>query len=129
MTRILIVEDHRFFSEALGLLLTQRLGNRGGTAEVGHAFTVAEGLEIADRDGPFDAAIVDLMLPDGDGTDVVREIKASYPRTRVAVLSSVEDLSGAVEAGADEAIHKSTPLTEIVEILTRLSSVGDRTEA
>jgi DNA-binding NarL/FixJ family response regulator len=130
VTRILIVEDHRFFSEALGLLLARRLSDEGGgEAEVDHAFTVAEGIESADRNGPFDAAVVDLMLPDGNGANLVREIKASYPATRVAVLSATPDLSGAIEAGADEAIHKSTPLTEIVAILAHLVSVGDRTEA
>ena len=66
------------------------------------------------------------MLPDGDGTEVVREIKASYPRTRVAVLSSVRDLSGALEAGADEALGKAVPLQATIEVLSRLASGGGR---
>jgi DNA-binding NarL/FixJ family response regulator len=120
-TRVLIVEDHRFFSEALELLLGGRLSDGGADpAEFRRAATVADGLRIAEEEGPFDVAVVDLMLPDGDGTEVVRRIKAAYPRTRVAVLSSVGDLSGALSAGADEAIHKSLPLTEIIEILARL---------
>ena len=61
------------------------------------------------------------MLPDGDGTEMVREIKASNPRTRVAVLSSVSGLSVAPSAGADEAIPKSLPLAEIVATLARLA--------
>jgi NAD(P)-dependent dehydrogenase (short-subunit alcohol dehydrogenase family) len=89
------------------------------------AATVAEGLEeIAHAEGPFDVAIVDLMLPDGDGTDVVREIKASYPETLVAVLSSVRDLSGALRAGADEALGKAVPLPEIVSSLADLAATG-----
>jgi DNA-binding NarL/FixJ family response regulator len=67
---------------------------------------------------------VDLVLPDGDGTEVVREIKAAYPKTRVAVLSSVRDLSGALEAGADEALGKAAPLSVIIEALGRLASAG-----
>ena len=121
MARILIVEDHRFFSEALELLLGGRLSDEGADpAEFRRSETVAGGLAIAEEEGPFDVAVVDLMLPDGDGTEVVRRIKAAHPRTRVAVLSSVSDLSGALSAGADEAIHKSLPLTEIIEILARL---------
>jgi DNA-binding NarL/FixJ family response regulator len=54
-------------------------------------------------------AIVDLMLPDGDGTDVVREIKASYPETLVAVLSSVRDLSGALRAGPTRPSARRSP--------------------
>lgn len=121
--RILIVEDHRFFSEALRMLLGRHLSEEHGeAAEFRHAATLADGLRIADEEGPFDLAIVDLMLPDGDGTDVVREIKASYPKTRVAVLSSVRDLSGALEAGADEALGKAAPLSVMIEALGRLAS-------
>ena len=125
--RILIVEDHRFFSQALQLLLGQRLSEEHGEdAEFRLSATLADGLRIADEEGPFDLAIVDLMLPDGDGTEVVREIKASYPRTRVAVLSSVRDLSGALEAGADEALGKAVPLQATIEVLSRLASGGGR---
>jgi DNA-binding NarL/FixJ family response regulator len=123
--RILIVEDHRLFSQALQLLLGQRLSEEHGEdPEFRLAATLADGLRIADREGPFDVAIVDLMLPDGDGTEVVRAIKASYPRTLVAVLSSVRDLSGALEAGADEALGKAVPLQETIGVLGRLASGG-----
>ncbi len=125
--RILIVEDHRFFSQALQLLLGQFLPEeQGGDAEFRLAATLADGgLLIADEEGPFDLTIVDLMLPDGEGTEVVRGIKASYPRTRVAVLSSLRDLSGALEAGADEALGKAVPLQETIEVLGRLASGGE----
>ena len=69
-------------------------------------------------------ALVDLMLPDGNGTDVVREIKASYPETLVAVLSSVRDLSGPLRAGADEALGKAVSLPEIVSWLADLAAGG-----
>ena len=125
--RILIVEDHRFFSEALRLMLGRRLSEEHGEdAEFRVAATVTDGLRIADEERPFDVAIVDLMLPDGDGTEVVRRIKASYPETRVAVLSSVLDISGALEAGADEALGKAVPLQETIEVLGRLASGGGR---
>ena len=123
--RVLIVEDHRFFSEALRMLLGQRLSEEHGEeAEFRLAATLADGLRIADEEGPFDVAIVDLMLPDGNGAEVVRKIKASYPETKVAVLSSVRDLSGALEAGADEALGKAIPLRETIEVLARLVSGG-----
>ena len=119
--RILMVEDHAFFSQALELVLGQRLseGDLGG-ATFNRATTVAEGLRLVYEDGPFDLAVVDLMLPDGNGTEVVRVIKEYRSETPVCVLSSVQDLSRALAAGADEAIPKSTPLPEIVTILARL---------
>ena len=125
--RILIVEDHRFFSEALRLMLGRRLSEEHGEdAEFRLAATVTDGLRIADEEGPFDVAVVDLTLPDGDGTEVVRRIKAAYPRTRVAVLSAMLDVSGALEAGADEALGKAVPLQETIEVLGRLASGGGR---
>ena len=123
--RILIVEDHHVFSDALELLLGERLREeRVGRAEFRRAATVAGGLGLVQEDGPFDVAIVDLMLPDGDGADVVRKIKASSPETRVAVLSSALDLSGSLEAGADEVIGKERPLVEIISHLACLAGVG-----
>ena len=123
MTRILIVEDHVFFSEALEIVLGRRIAEESGEVPAfRRAVTVGEGLLLADEGGPFALAIVDLMLPDGDGTDVVREIKASCPETKVAVLSSAFDRSGAFEAGADEVIGKLDDLQETVATLARLAT-------
>ena len=129
MSKILIVEDHAFFSGALALVLGQGLtGSLLGLPSFHRAGTLREGLRLVAEAGPFALAVVDLILPDGDGTEVVRRVKAYWPETPVCVLSSVEDLSGALEAGADEAIHKSTPLTEIVATLSRLLSSRGRAE-
>ena len=130
MPQILMVEDHDFFSQAFEFVLARRLSEeRSELTRFFHARTVAEGLRAVADEGPFDLAIVDVMLPDGQGTDIVREIKASSPETPVAVLSSVEDLSGALEAGADEAIRKDTSLPKIVETLARLLPDEERTTA
>jgi DNA-binding response OmpR family regulator len=124
--RILIVEDHILFSGALELVLGRRVSEENGqTPAFRRAATVEEGLRLADE-GPFDLAIVDLMLPDGHGSEVVRRIKASSPETPVAVLSSALDRSGAFEAGADEVIGKLEDLQETVATLARLASGGDR---
>jgi DNA-binding NarL/FixJ family response regulator len=123
-TRVLIVEDHSLFAQALELVLGQRLAGEGGGAAFSRAATVADGLAIAGRDGPFDLAVVDLILPDGTGADLVRSLKAAYPRTRVAVLSVVSDLEGSLAAGADEAISKMVPLPEIVARLEELARKG-----
>jgi DNA-binding response OmpR family regulator len=120
------VEDHSLFAQALELVLGQRLADGSGGAKFARAATVADGLEIADREGPFGLAMVDLILPDGNGADLVREIKAAHPETRVAVLSAVMDLSGSLEAGADDAISKLVPLPEIVARPEALARAGDR---
>jgi two-component system, OmpR family, response regulator QseB len=125
VTRVLIIEDHAFFSEALEILLGRRLSEaHGEDAEFRHAATVADGLAIAFGEGPFDVVIVDLVLPDGDGTEVVREIRASCPETPVAVLSSLWNPSGALGAGADEVFGKVDDLHETVEALARMAAGG-----
>lgn len=125
--RILIVEDHHVFSEALELLLGDRLlEEHVERAEFRRAATVAGGIGLVHEYGPFDGAIVDLVLPDGDGAEVLGEIKASHPRTRVAVLSPDPDLSDALKAGADETICKETPLLEMISDLACLADGGDR---
>ncbi|HKH11406.1 MAG TPA: response regulator [Rubrobacter sp.] len=130
MPGILIVEDHATFSEAIAFVLGSRLsGGLLGLATFHHATTVAEGLGLVSEKSPLDLAVVDLLLPDGDGMEVVRKIKSFWPETPVAVLSSVEDLSGALASGADEAIAKGLPLTEIVARLAGLVSGGGRTGA
>jgi len=129
MTSILIVEDHSYFAGALEVVLRSGLANDpagGATPRFAHAPTIAEGLRLVSEDGPFELAVVDLMLPDGNGTEVVREIKASSPHTRVVVLSSMEDLSGALAAGADEAIPKFTPMAEVIDTLTRVAGKSRR---
>ena len=121
---ILIVEDHQFFAQALEHVLAPRFADRrveAGAATFARAATVADGLRLVSEGGPFDLAVVDLMLPDGDGTEVVREIKARSPNTKVAVLSIDEDLTRALAAGAEEAIPKSSRLDMIVATLVRLS--------
>ena len=130
MTKILMVEDHAFFSETLAFLLERQFSEGPlGQASFHRTNTLKEGLRLVAEAGPFGLAIIDLMLPDGDGTEVVREIKASCPETPVAVLSSIEDLSGAPEAGADKAISKSIHLQEIVAILEQLVWRGSQTVA
>jgi DNA-binding response OmpR family regulator len=123
VTNVLIVDDHHSFGEALELVLRSTLAS---SPRFARATSVAEGLRLVSRDGPFDLAVVDLMLPDGNGTTVVREIKALSPGTPVAVLSASEDLSEALAAGADEAIRKETSLAEIVASLARLGGVPHR---
>ena len=123
--RILIVEDHHVFSEALALVLGQRLlRERDGRPEFRRAATAAEGLGLLREDGHFDVAVVDPTLP--DAAEVLGELRASHPRTRVAALGSVRDLSGAY---ADEAIGKESPIAEMISRLSRLAGGGDRTAA
>jgi DNA-binding NarL/FixJ family response regulator len=122
-TKILIVEDHRVFSEALELLLGQRLlKEHADQPEFRRAATVAEGLGLIHEEGPFYIAVVDSTLPDGNGSDLLGEIKALHPETRVAMLSPARDLSGELNVEADDVIGKGTPYLEMISRLARLAA-------
>lgn len=67
-------------------LLQGMLGIRGGLRIVGQAQTVAEGVAACAAHSP-DLLLLDLALPDGDGTEVAREFLKRNPRGRVIILT------------------------------------------
>ena len=77
MMRMIIVDDHSAFGQALELVL-----GRTNDTEVVLARTVEEGKALIRGNGRFDLAVLDLMLPDGDGTELVAEVKRHHPDMR-----------------------------------------------
>ena len=129
---ILIVEDHVLFAEMLAVMLARVLRSPGEPEKPGnfpkfyYATSIAEALRLVSRDRPLDLAVVDLMLPDGNGTTVVGEIKRRSPGTPVAVLTASQDLSEALAAGADKAMPKMTPLGDMVACLGCLARIPEQ---
>jgi len=69
----------------------------------------------------FDLVIVDLLLPDGSGLDLVADIRATWPDQKVVVLSGciTERIrEEALESGANEVLDKSEPVSRIQRLLT-----------
>ncbi len=119
MKRMIVVDDHSAFVQALELVLGRTYGT-----EIVLARSLEEGRAlIRGDDGRYDLAVLDLMLPDGDGTELVAEVKQHRPDTPVAILSARDDIEEvAARAGADAAISKATPLPNIIAYLERLTS-------
>ena len=115
MERMMIVEDHSAFAQALGLVL-------GEGTQISLARTLEEGRALIGAAEPFDVVVLDLSLPDGEGTELIPEIRHRHPRARVVILSAREDVGEVASgAGADAAIPKETPLPDIVSSLRRLA--------
>jgi two-component system KDP operon response regulator KdpE len=108
-TRVLICDDEPQILRALRVIL----GDAG--YEVVPALTAREALDaVAVR--PPDAAIIDLVLPDGDGVDVCRSIR-EWSEMPVLVLSAVGDEREkvrALDAGADDYVTKPFGPDELV---------------
>ena len=117
MERVMIVEDHSAFAQALDLVLDKTDGT-----QVVLARTLEEGRAMIRGSERFDLIMLDLMLPDGEGTELIPEIRQRRPKTPVAVLSARDDVDEAASgAGADAAISKETPLPDIITSLRRIA--------
>jgi two-component system phosphate regulon response regulator OmpR len=100
--RILLIDDDRELTSMLG----EYLGRSGLRCEARH--DVATGLRALREDGPFDLAILDVMLPDGDGLELCRTIRAESPIPIVMLTARGDDPDRIVglELGADDYLAK-----------------------
>jgi two-component system, OmpR family, KDP operon response regulator KdpE len=113
--RVLVVEDEPALLRALQINLRAR-GYEVTTSSAGQ-----EALVEAVRRPP-DAVLLDLGLPDLDGTDVIRELR-SWTSVPVLVLSGRAgsgDKIGALDAGADDYVTKPFSMEELVARLRAL---------
>jgi DNA-binding NarL/FixJ family response regulator len=119
--RLLLVDDHAAFRLPLAMILESEPdliveAQAGSLAEARAALP-----EIAGR---VDVAVVDLQLPDGNGVEFVRELRAENPEGHTVVLTADTDKrrhAQAVEAGAAGVILKSVQPHEIVDAIRRAS--------
>jgi two-component system KDP operon response regulator KdpE len=109
VSRILVVDDEPQFLRALATNL------RGAGYEVETATTAAEALAAAGLRPP-DAVILDLLLPDGSGRDVLRELRAwsEAPVVLVSAVGDEEEKIAALDAGADDYVTKPFAIGELL---------------
>jgi DNA-binding NarL/FixJ family response regulator len=71
----------------------------------------------------FDVAVLDLGLPDGDGVDLIADLRRANPEVGVLVLSASLDTASMERAAeADEIMDKLAPLDEVLGTLRRLGN-------
>lgn len=110
MSTIVIVEDNESLARGLG----SNLEYEGHTVVIAH--TAVEGLARARQPG-VDLVILDLMLPDGDGYRVLRDLRESGAQTPVLILSALGEETDKVRGfrfGADDYVTKPFGLMELV---------------
>lgn len=113
---IMLVDDHASFRQALAFML-EREPELSVVAQAGSM------QEARKSDKRVDVAVVDIGLPDGDGTQLVEELSNSGSGTSVLVLSaSLQSgrFAAAIEAGAAGVLHKSSSISEIIEAVRSL---------
>jgi len=107
--RILIIDD----DEKLCLLVQEYLGSMG--YEVESAYTGAEGLKKA-VEGHFDAVILDVMMPEMDGFEVLRQLRAQsdIPVLMLTSRGDETDRIVGLEIGADDYLPKTFSSRELL---------------
>jgi two-component system, NarL family, invasion response regulator UvrY len=123
MAKILIADDHAMVRAGL----RQFLDEDRSITEIGEA---ASGNETLDqlRSGAWDLVILDINMPDRSGLDILRYIRASYPDTKVLVLSGFSERQyglSAFKAGASGYLPKECAPDELV-LATRTVLRGRR---
>jgi CheY-like chemotaxis protein/DNA-binding transcriptional ArsR family regulator len=111
--RILLVDDDAVFREELGDLLS----SEGHTVD--SAPSVPKALEILEGDD-FDVVFTDLKMPRHPGTELVRAVRARWPRTMVVMITGYATVETAVEAmrdGAFDYIRKPFKIEQVQQAL------------
>jgi two-component system nitrate/nitrite response regulator NarL len=118
MWRILLVEDHASFRQTLAFVFDQQREFE----VVAQAGTLAE-VRRKMEDSVADLAVIDLTLPDGEGTELIEELREANPDFAALVLTASLDRTEharAVEAGAAGILHKSADVDAILDATRRL---------
>ena len=125
--RILLVEDD---AKIASFIIT---GLKAAGYAVDHALDGEKGLDLALTE-PYDAAIIDLMLPKRDGLSLIETIRKEKNRTPVIILSakgSVDDRVKGLQAGSDDYITKPFAFSELLArvqaLIRRMSGLSEPT--
>lgn len=121
--RVLLLEDE----ESIRGFVVINLKRNG--MEVTETDNGEDALELAEREGPFDIALLDVMLPMISGFEVCERLRKQYPRMGIIMLtakSQEEDKIRGLELGADDYVQK--PFSP-GELIARIKSLFRRMNA
>jgi DNA-binding NarL/FixJ family response regulator len=119
---VLIVDDHRMFSDSL----TRLLEDEPGIRVLGTAMRGSEAVKLADATRP-NVILIDFELPDVEGSSLAAELKARDPGVNVVMVTASTDdktLLAAVNAGCCGFITKDRAAGEVVDAV-RAAAVGE----
>jgi two-component system NarL family response regulator len=121
MRRLLIVDDLPLFRVGIGSAL-----EAADFEVVGEATSARDAVEKS-RDLQPDVVLLDILMPGGSGLEVVDEIIAASPKSRVILLTaseSEEDLLIGVKAGARGYVTKDTPMDDLISAIDAVDAGG-----
>lgn len=111
--KVLLVDDHALIREALRSVFADVRPQ----AKVFDAVGRAQALEHAELHGDLALIVLDLALPDGNGLDLLMELRSRFPNANVVVLSASNEartVAKALRLGAQGFIPKSAPYAVMI---------------
>ncbi|HEX6332110.1 MAG TPA: response regulator transcription factor [Actinomycetota bacterium] len=122
-TRVLVVEDHEVFSNAVVRLLERHPDVRlvGAAHDAEEAIRM---LELETDDAP-DVVLMDVDLPGANGIQATRRIREVSPEARVVLLTATDDpqvIADGLAAGACGYIPKTRAVDELMEVVRRAAA-------
>ena len=115
---VLIVDD----DEMLSAILIDQLAATDRFAPIGAASIATAKQAICDHDGPFNAIVLDVGLPDGNGREFCMELRKQGLRIPILMLTAASeetDVVAGLESGADDYLAKPFRLRELIARLDR----------
>jgi two-component system, NarL family, invasion response regulator UvrY len=125
--KVLITDDHELVREGLRRILL----DCGAVRQVGEASNGAEALQALRRE-KWNLVILDLTLPDRNGLEVLKDIKASYPVLPVLILTILPEEQLAMRvlrAGADGFLSKGSAARDLVRAIETIMAGGKHVSA
>ena len=121
--KVLIADDHALVRMGLRLLI----GSQKDLRLVAEVKNGREAVEAVERLRP-DVAVLDLMMPQLNGSEAAAKIKASCPDTKVVVLTSYEMSNGIAQAlrnGARGAMLKNADNAQLAQAIRKVAGGGE----
>jgi two-component system response regulator DesR len=115
VVRVLVVDDHVLFAEAL--MLTLGIDDR--IEVVGSASSGVEAVSLAEALRP-DVVLMDVHMPSMDGIEATRRVRTVSPGSRVVMVTaarSPEVAHHALAAGAERCLTKDTPAVRLIDAI------------
>lgn len=116
--RVMTVDDHPLLQAGMAAVIR----SQADMELVAEAASGADGVRRFHSARP-DVTLMDLRLPDMSGVDALGRIRSTYPEARIVILTTFDgdvEVRRALEAGARSYVLKSTPLSEIVQIIRQV---------
>jgi DNA-binding NarL/FixJ family response regulator len=120
--RVLLVDDHAIARNGVRLML----GTVGDIRVDGEAGNAGEALELVATQA-FDVALVDITMPGKNGLELLKQLRAAYPRMAVLMLSTYSEEIYAVRAlrlGAAGYLTKDAPTATLVTAVRKAAAGG-----